>query len=130
MEDLFLIPLELKPAGDVNIEIMDYAKWLQMHLRGLRGEDNYISSESYHHMHFGLDEYALEWGNFEFDEQNHLSAHEGSDLFFLARTIILPEKDLAFFILTNVGDGESADYLNAKILKKYERKWYLLYTLR
>ncbi|MDJ0692378.1 MAG: serine hydrolase domain-containing protein, partial [Xenococcaceae cyanobacterium MO_188.B32] len=129
MEDLFLLPPELKPAGDVNIEIMDYAKWLQMHLRGLRGEDNYISSESYHHLHFGLDAYALGWGNFEFDEQNHLSGHQGSDLFFLAKATILPEKDLAFFILTNVGDSESVDYLNAKILQKYDKKWYLLYTL-
>ena len=130
MEDLFLIPPELKPAGDVNIEIMDYAKWLQMHLRGLRGEDNYISSESYHHLHFGSDEYALGWGNFEFDEQNHLSVHHGGDLFFLSRAMILPEKDLAFFILTNVGNDESLDYLNAKILKKYDKGWYLLYALR
>ncbi len=130
MEDLFLLPPEIKPAGDVNIKIMDYAKWVQMHLRGLRGEDNYISSESYHHMHFGLDEYALGWYNFEFDEQNHLSTHQGSDFSSFARTMILPEQDLAFFILTNVGDDEGVDYLNAKVLKKYAKKWYLMYTLR
>ena len=129
MADVWLLPLELKPAGDVNIKIMDYAKWVQMHLRGLRGEDNYISSKSYHHMHFGLDEYALGWGNFKFDEQNRLSTHQGSDFAFLTRTMILPEKDLAFFMLTNLGNSESADYLTKKILKKYAKQWWIGWEL-
>jgi len=45
------IPTEITPAGDLSMKPKGFAKYIQMSLKGLRGNDNFITSESYKYIH-------------------------------------------------------------------------------
>ncbi|OAD19448.1 hypothetical protein THIOM_004911 [Candidatus Thiomargarita nelsonii] len=46
-EHEYKLPYSLTPAGNLSLTPRDYAKYTQLHLKGLRGKENYISSEGY-----------------------------------------------------------------------------------
>lgn len=90
------------PAGHLSVRILDYARFIQMHLAGLQGKSNYLSSHMYEYMHFGVKQYSLGWANSTKDGQL-VSSHEGSAGNFYCRTQILKEKDIAVVIFANSG---------------------------
>jgi len=119
------------PAGDVNMNLPDYGRFLQLHLRGLRGSESVLLSASaiqYMHESQGgmspdsnLPGYGLGWVI-----HNHLgarsSSHAGSIGRFKARATIQPSQDLAVAVVTNAG-GDAADAatieLRDALLKRY-----------
>jgi D-alanyl-D-alanine carboxypeptidase len=90
------------PAGSLNMSIMDWSKYIQLHLQGLRGEDNYLKADTYEFMHFGLPEYSMGWRNKE-KKGKLISWHDGSAGNFLSHVYIVKDRDLAVAILANSG---------------------------
>ncbi|RZL12243.1 MAG: class A beta-lactamase-related serine hydrolase, partial [Hymenobacter sp.] len=43
----------LAPSGDVAMPLPDYARFVQLHLRGLLGQSNYLRASTYQTVHFG-----------------------------------------------------------------------------
>ena len=119
------------PAGDVNMNLPDYGRFLQLHLRGLRGSEHALLSASaiqYLHESRGgmspdsnLPGYGLGWVI-----HDHLgarsSSHAGSIGRFKARATIQPSRDLAVAVVANAG-GKAADdatiELRDALLKRY-----------
>jgi CubicO group peptidase (beta-lactamase class C family) len=91
-----------EPAGDYSLSLADYAKFLQLHLAGLAGRDGLLKASSIQRLHAGPGEYAMGWFLREFDG-TAAHWHTGSTDTFFSRVIMLPERNIAVAVLTNVG---------------------------
>ncbi len=117
----------ITPAGDLSMTPKNYAKYTQLHLQGLTGSSNYISSESYRYIHFSHDGFSLGVANDVLGGQKY-SAFDGSAGTFFCRVIIVPESDFAFTILMNAGSGtasmDAVDWLTQRIIEKHFNWWW------
>jgi D-alanyl-D-alanine carboxypeptidase len=123
----YKLPYLITPAGDLSMTPKDYARYTQLHLRGLKGIDNYISSNAYRHIHFGHDGFSLGVANGTLGGKRY-SGFDGSAGTFFCRSIIVPESDLAFTIMTNAGSGAGSmaavDWLTMRIVKEHFDWWW------
>jgi len=94
------LPEMMKAAGMLSMNILDYAKLIQMQLKGLNGEETYLSAESMNTHHFGIENYAYGWIN---AVQNglKLSTHDGSLGTCYCHTLIIPKLSCAITIMFN-----------------------------
>ena len=102
-----VLPPIIWPAGSVEISLDDYARFLQMNLRGLEGRDTpLLESATIKHLHTSPvtppDKYGLGWGLQDFDGAP-ASVHNGSAGTFYAVTIIQPTRDLGVAVFANAG---------------------------
>ena len=91
------------PAFDVNITIADYAKFLQQHLKGLRGEKSYLNNKTFELMHFGIPDYSLGWQNAVIGG-SRISFHTGDSHLFVSHVELIPEKNLGILVVGNNGE--------------------------
>jgi D-alanyl-D-alanine carboxypeptidase len=123
----YKLPYLITPAGDLSMTPRDYAKYTQLHLRGLMGNDNYISSNAYCHIHFGQAGFSLGVANGIMGGKIY-SVFDGSAGTFFCRSIIVPDSDFAFTIMTNAGSGtgslEPVDWLTMRIVKGHFNWWW------
>ncbi len=125
-DNSYKIPYLITPAGDLSMTPKDYAKYTQLHLRGLTGHDNYLSSEAYRHIHFGHDGFSLGVANGALGGLRY-SGFDGSAGTFYCRSMIVPESDFAITIMTNSGSMEAADWLTMRIVKKHFNLWWMFW---
>jgi len=121
-QNMFEIQEILDPAGDISVSIVDYAKFVQAHLQGIRGQDNHLSSDTYQYVHYGRENYAMGWNRLEKDSV-HISTHDGSAGTFYSSTILYKEKDLAIVIFVNASNiyATKAVYsLRNRLLELYD----------
>ena len=91
------VPSIIWPAGSVELSLDDYARFLQLNLRGLEGrETKLLQAATIKHLHTPPvspgDNFALGWGVQEFDGAP-ASVHVGSAGAFYAVTIVQPTRD-------------------------------------
>ena len=98
---------ETAPAGDVNASIDSYARFVQMHLRGLQGAPALVSAETFRLLHTADDGFAYGWGVQQF-EGSTTSTHSGSADTFYAVVVLQYERDLAVATVANAA-GERAE---------------------
>lgn len=111
------------PAGDLSMSIVDYATFVQGHLQGLQGTDNYLKASSYQQLHYGLEHYSYGWRN-ERIAVHPASSHDGSLGTFYAHTMLLPNLDIAIVILTNSAEEahiEAIYELRGRLLRLREQ---------
>ena len=94
------VPEMMSAAGMLSMNILDYANLIQMQLKGLNGEETYLSAESMNTHHFGVEKYAYGWIN---AVQNGLkfSTHDGSLSSCYCHTLIIPKLSCAITIMFN-----------------------------
>jgi CubicO group peptidase (beta-lactamase class C family) len=97
------VPSIIGPAGSVELSLEDYARFLQIQLRGLQGRDTVLlKASSIKHLHTSPvsppDKYGLGWGLQDFDGAP-ASVHTGSAGTFYAVTIIQPTRDLGVAVV-------------------------------
>jgi D-alanyl-D-alanine carboxypeptidase len=106
----------MQGAGGLSLSIEDYAAFLQMHLRGLRGEDTAVlRADTVRDLHTPDGRYALGWGIQEYAGAQS-SVHAGGNGQFYALVAIQPERDRAVAFLTNDG-GDDVEAQASAILK-------------
>jgi len=114
------------PAGNQSMNIADLSKFIQLHLKGLMGTDNFLKSESFHKMHFGASDYALGWYNGNIgDSQQRFSYHGGSLGTFSSAIILSADRKIAIVILVNADNKEVItlkDELRTKLWEAYGAK--------
>ncbi|HEV7669671.1 MAG TPA: serine hydrolase domain-containing protein [Thermoanaerobaculia bacterium] len=107
----------MQGAGGLSLSIVDYAAFLQMHLRGLRGEDNAVlRAETVRDLHTPDGRYALGWGIQDFAGARS-SMHAGGNGQFYALVAIQPERVRAVAFLTNDG-GDDVEVQASALLKE------------
>ncbi len=108
LDDPYRLSPEIDPAGDVHCSIESFALFARMHLRGLRGEDDYLAAESVGFLHEPvMGDYGCGWMKRGIGGVR-ASWHNGSAGSFMAWMAVFPEHDLAIVACANSGSGESA----------------------
>ena len=75
---------------------------MQLHLKGLLGDNNFLLSESYERLHFGLADYALGWYNGYIGKTTQrFSYHGGSTGTFSSAIMLSPDRGVGIIILVN-----------------------------
>lgn len=90
-----------EPAGDLNITLVGYVKFIQLNLQGLEGKNNYLKSETYKFIHNGIKNYSLGWFNV-YENGKELSVHSGTGAFTYFTIVHIDRmKNIAYIIFTN-----------------------------
>ena len=115
-DDGYALPPALTAAGDVCATIDGYARFVQCHLRGLRGAPQIISAESFRRLHSPLYEnFALGWGVQQW-EGERASVHAGSAETFVAIVALQPECDFAAAAIVNAA-GDDAERETIEVVR-------------
>ncbi|MEX2219660.1 MAG: serine hydrolase domain-containing protein [Phycisphaerales bacterium] len=118
-------PVAIGPAGIVHCSLEDWARYISMHLAGLRGGSGFLKSETFRMLHEpaagpGSEQYAMGWGLgtrpwAKGDKAPDGSAprgtvltHSGSNTMWFAVVWIAPEKDFAVLVVCNQGGSRAA----------------------
>jgi CubicO group peptidase (beta-lactamase class C family) len=114
--DGYVLHPAIRPAGDVNATIGDYARFVQLHLRGLLGDAELLTHESFVKLHTPAHKnVALGWGVQQW-EGAETHAHSGSADTFYCVVVLQPERELAAAAVTNSG-GEIGQKVATEALR-------------
>jgi CubicO group peptidase (beta-lactamase class C family) len=115
----------LLPAGNININLPDYVRFIQMQLQGLSGKSDLLTKEEFNFLHFGLAKFAVGWF-WNIDERNRLySYNTGNPGSFLTKVFVFKDLDRAFILLCNAQTPEAdagLDILYRELQKQYCNK--------
>lgn len=108
-------PIAITPAGRAHCSIVDWGKYVALHLRGEKdaddGQKHLLKGAVFTKLHtpFGKDEarYAMGWVVADRAWGGRVLTHSGSNTMWYCVTWIAPEKNFAVLVATNQG-GEEA----------------------
>lgn len=111
----------LTAAGNLNLTTGDYARFIQLQLRGLQKGAGALSRQQFEWMHYGLPRFALGWFNHT-EYEKHYSYNTGNPGTFYSYVLICSEANRALLILTNIQSEEAAqgvEQLTARLRQRY-----------
>ncbi len=112
LDDSYMLPVALWPAGAVNTSIGDLARYAADHLDGLRGRPALLPSGVYEKLHHTLDGepegFTLGWGVRQDPRWGDVHYGAGSGGTFFVRIVIVPALDTAVVAASNSGDAGKA----------------------
>lgn len=101
-------PAATGPAGTVHTTLADWARFVAAHLRGERGDERFLRRATWRRLHrpggrgWG---YTPGWAVGERGSAGGtVLRHLGSNGFWVAEATLLPRRNLAVLLITNVGD--------------------------
>lgn len=110
----------LLSAGNININLPDYIRFIQLHLLGLKGQTTLLPQAVFNKLLFGLPVFSLGWFNATVDSTKQRRAwNEGNAGAFITSVEIIQPLDRAYIIFTNSATPETAEGVKvlAEILK-------------
>ena len=111
----------MRPAGDLNISLINYIKFIQLFLSGYEGKDNFLLSNTYNYLLTAMPAYSFGWANKIIDGK-HYDYHSGSAGTFGCFTKIDREKGIAVIVMENYADSGALDAIELianSLLQKY-----------
>lgn len=114
----------MRPAGDLNVSIVNYIKFVQLFMKGYAGQNNFLRSTTYRYLLTALPEYTFGWANKAINGKNY-NYHSGSAATFGCFTKIDRDNDLAVIVMENYADGEALNAIQQiaeHLLEKYPDK--------
>jgi CubicO group peptidase (beta-lactamase class C family) len=119
--NMFYVEDLIAPADNLSMSTKDFAQFLQLHLQGLRGQDNYLSSTSYQQLHQSLPKNSNGWTRLTHDSTS-ISTIDGSSGTFYTHASLYPAQNIGFLIFVNASNlnATKAVYsLRKKILASF-----------
>jgi len=114
-------PSVLAPAGGVHLTMDDWARFAIDQLKGEHGQGMLLSSKTYRFLHTaqGSSIYGLGWGvrTELYGLKGRFLTHAGSNGFWWARIVLVPESDSGVLIAANAGPDDGADNASEEIEK-------------
>lgn len=107
-----------RPAGDVHLSFLDFAKYAQFHLRGLQGKLGNYSQSFFESIHTIRDEYSLGWSS-SYRNGKKCSIHFGSEATFFAVMVVFHDVDLAIVIVATSATPEAKRGVNNLLLELF-----------
>ena len=98
----------LLAAGNINATLPGYARFIRLHLRGLRGKSRLLSAPEFAFLHYGLPEFAVGWFWHRDEQGRKVSFHRGNPGTFLTKVYICADEDKAYIFFANV-QSEAAE---------------------
>lgn len=96
----------LLAAGNINVCLPDYVKFIQLQLQGLQGESDLLSKDEFHFLHFGLYKFSVGWFASVDDNGHKFSYNIGNPGTFLSKVFIYPFNNKAIILLSNAQSDE------------------------
>jgi CubicO group peptidase (beta-lactamase class C family) len=124
--DAYQVPPVIAPAGDVSMTMGDYLVFLRENLRGLNGQSNLLSQETFEFLHTPVgtileSPYACGWFILpEVFDGITLHTHSGSALTFYLEMILVPEHDFAVAVCTNAFSMPAAIACSETLVSLFE----------
>lgn len=116
LSDGYVLPPILAPAGDIHAPIGGYARFIEAHLEGLRGQSSVVSAATFEKLHDASGGFAFGWGVQQLlGEETHV--HSGSAETFFALVALQPRRRLAAAVVTNAA-GPAVDPVLPALLKE------------
>jgi CubicO group peptidase (beta-lactamase class C family) len=91
----------LLPAGNINVSLPDYSKFIQLQLQGLLGKSTLLTKEEFYFLHYGLAEAAVGWFWNINEHKQIYSFHTGNPGTFYTRVYVFKDTDKAFIMFSN-----------------------------
>lgn len=114
----------LLPAGNINVSLPGYLKFIQLQLRGLNGRSEMLSREEFNFLHFGLNRFAVGWFVGKEENGEPFSYNTGNPGTFYTKVFVYPQTNRAYIVFANAqtdGVTEGTESLMAYLKGKYER---------
>lgn len=114
----------LLAAGNINVSLPDYVKFIQLQLQGLRGQSSILSQEEFEFLHFGLPKFALGWFWLKEKGKERYAYNVGNPGTFLSKVYVIPASNRAFIFLTNAqtdATDQGLDVLYEELKRKYTK---------
>jgi len=92
----------IAPAGNINISISEYAKFIQDILKALENKKSVLTSESAKYLLFGLPENSIGWKNTLWNNF-HVATWIGRAPVFSSYVEVIKEKNIGIVVLCNSG---------------------------
>lgn len=115
----------LLSAGNINVSLPDYIKFIQLQLKGLNGQSKILSLQTFDKLLYGLSTFSFGWFNkLDTETNHHIAYNEGNAGAFITQVQIIKETGKAFVIFTNSSTEETKkgiEILINRLQKKYGR---------
>ncbi|HEY9422220.1 MAG TPA: serine hydrolase domain-containing protein [Thermoanaerobaculia bacterium] len=112
LDDSYMLPVALWPAGAVNSSLGDLALYAADHLNGLRGRQALLPRAAYERLHRTpsgeMTGFTLGWGVREDPRWGVVHYGAGSGGTFFVRIVIVPDLDTAIVVASNSGEAAGA----------------------
>lgn len=110
-------PAILGPAGTVHLSILDWAKYVMLHLKGARNIPSLLTLSSFQKLHEPVNNpppaYAMGWIVEESEWANgKVLVHAGSNTYWFAKVWIAPSRNLAILVACNDGSHNAQTACN------------------
>lgn len=110
----------LLSAGNINVSLPDYIKFIQLLLKGLRGESEILSHKKVDQLLYGCPVFSFGWFN-EMDKKtkHHIAYNQGNAGAFITEVHLIKESNRAYVIFTNAATSDTEKGI-AVLLDKLE----------
>lgn len=112
----------LLAAGNINVSLPDYAKFIQLQLQGLSGQSKLLTKEEFVFLHYGLNEFSVGWFWLTDENKKTFSYNIGNPGTFLTKVYVFKDIDKAFILFSNsqtTNTDEGLDVLFNELYNKY-----------
>ncbi len=107
---LHTTPAAIEPAGGASPSLQDYGRFLQLHLRGLKGDDGILKASTIQALHGVATKTSVRRPGMGWNvmPRDGVASHEhfGSSGAYVAYATIQPSRDIAVAAFTNMGSVE------------------------
>ena len=115
----------LMAAGNLNVSMPGYVKWIQLQLNGLQGKSTLLTQKEFEFLHFGRPEFAVGWF-WEKNRAKHKVSHNtGNPGTFLSYIYVDKDADKAIIIFSNAQTAK-ADEAFGLLIDEIKSKYGIL----
>ncbi|SMP58239.1 CubicO group peptidase, beta-lactamase class C family [Sphaerochaeta associata] len=93
------------PAGNINVNILDFSKYVRQFMNGLHTVDGIVKAETFKYLLMGRNPYAMGWYN-DFTTDS-IFYHYGSEGTFYCHMMIFANLNAAIIIFTNANNEDT-----------------------
>ncbi|MES2681403.1 MAG: serine hydrolase domain-containing protein [Bacteroidota bacterium] len=114
----------LLPAGNINVSLPDFCKFIQLQLKGLAGKEKVLSKPEFVFLFEGLPGYSIGWFSATDGNNNPYAYHIGNPGTFLSKVYLYRDKGKAFILFSNCQSDAAdrgLDVLYTELRKRYLR---------
>jgi CubicO group peptidase (beta-lactamase class C family) len=112
----------LQAAGNINVSLPGYIKFIQLQLRGLSGNSALLTKAEFNFLHYGLKRFAVGWFWLKDEKDQSCSYNIGNPGSFLTKVFIYKNADKAIIVFSNAQTTEAdrgTDILIEALINKY-----------
>lgn len=113
----------LLSAGNINVSLPDYIKFIQLQLNGLKGNSAIFPHQNFEKLLFEMPVFSFGWFNkLDSETNHHVAFNEGNAGAFITKVEIINEANKAYVVFSNAATKQTAEGID--ILLNYLQTKY------